>query len=57
MAWPNIFQRRTLLSRFSHHHEVVKTFSKVKVSISKQWAPSAFHKSVELPVEIWSSNR
>ncbi|KAB0354276.1 hypothetical protein FD755_022814 [Muntiacus reevesi] len=50
MAWPNIFQRRTLLSRFSHHHEVVKTFSKVKVSISKQWTPSAFNKSVELPV-------
>lgn len=72
MAWPNIFQRGTLLSRFSHHHVVVflltffsysllhasrKTFSNVKVSISNQWTPSDFNKSVELPVEIWSSNR
>ncbi|KAK2498777.1 hypothetical protein MC885_008052 [Smutsia gigantea] len=71
MAWPNIFQRGTLLSRFSHHHVVVflltffsysllhasrKTFSNVKVSISNQWTPSDFNKSVELPVEIWSSN-
>ncbi|XP_075862772.1 sugar phosphate exchanger 3 isoform X2 [Microcebus murinus] len=71
MAWPNIFQRGTLLSRFSHHHVVVflltffsysllhasrKTFSNVKVSISEQWTPSAFNTSVELPVEIWSSN-
>ncbi|KAG5210576.1 hypothetical protein MJG53_006670 [Ovis ammon polii x Ovis aries] len=72
MAWPNIFQRGALLSRFSHHHMVVflltffsysllhasrKTFSNVKVSISKQWTPSAFNKSTELlPVEIWSSN-
>ncbi|XP_025710522.1 sugar phosphate exchanger 3 isoform X1 [Callorhinus ursinus] len=71
MAWPNIFRRGTLFSRFSHHHVVVflltffsysllhasrKTFSNVKVSISKQWTPSAFNKSVRLPVEIWSSN-
>ncbi|XP_054940772.1 sugar phosphate exchanger 3 isoform X5 [Physeter macrocephalus] len=71
MAWPNIFQRGTLLSQFSHHHVAVflltffsysllhasrKTFSNVKVSISKQWTPSAFNKSIELPVEIWSSN-
>nr|XP_058930896.1 sugar phosphate exchanger 3 isoform X5 [Kogia breviceps] len=71
MAWPNIFQRGTLLSQFSHHHVTVflltffsysllhasrKTFSNVKVSISKQWTPSAFNKSVELPVEIWSRN-
>ncbi|XP_025147429.1 sugar phosphate exchanger 3 isoform X6 [Bubalus bubalis] len=72
MAWPHIFQRGALLSRFSHHHMVVflltffsysllhasrKTFSNVKVSISKQWTPSAFNKSTELlPVEIWSSN-
>ncbi|XP_068828892.1 sugar phosphate exchanger 3 isoform X4 [Capricornis sumatraensis] len=72
MAWPNIFQRGALLSRFSHHHMVVflltffsysllhasrKTFSNVKVSISKQWTPSAFNKSTELlPVEIWSNN-
>jgi len=71
MAWPNIFQRGTLFSRFSHHHVVVflltffsysllhasrKTFSNVKVSISKQWTPSAFNKSIRLPVEIWSSN-
>ncbi|XP_060012542.1 sugar phosphate exchanger 3 isoform X2 [Lagenorhynchus albirostris] len=71
MAWPNIFQRGALLSQFSHHHVVVflltffsysllhasrKTFSNVKVSISKQWTPSAFNKSIELPVEIWSSN-
>ncbi|XP_024846323.1 sugar phosphate exchanger 3 isoform X5 [Bos taurus] len=72
MAWPRIFQRGALLSRFSHHHMVVflltffsysllhasrKTFSNVKVSISKQWTPSAFNKSTELlPVEIWSSN-
>ncbi|XP_059789211.1 sugar phosphate exchanger 3 isoform X2 [Balaenoptera ricei] len=71
MAWPSIFQRGTLLSQFSHHHVVVflltffsysllhasrKTFSNVKVSISKQWTPSAFNTSIELPVEIWSSN-
>ncbi|XP_019649644.1 sugar phosphate exchanger 3 isoform X2 [Ailuropoda melanoleuca] len=71
MAWPNIFQRGTLFSRFSHHHVVVflltffsysllhasrKTFSNVKVSISKQWTPSAFNKSIRLPVEIWNSN-
>nr|KAF6419409.1 solute carrier family 37 member 3 [Rousettus aegyptiacus] len=71
MAWPDIFQRRALLSRFSHHHVVVflltffsysllhasrKTFSNVKVSISKQWTPSAFNKSVE-PAELWSSGR
>uniref|UniRef100_A0A8C9BTR5 Sugar phosphate exchanger 3 n=1 Tax=Phocoena sinus TaxID=42100 RepID=A0A8C9BTR5_PHOSS len=71
MAWPNIFQRGTLLSRFSHHHVLMflltffsysllhasrKTLSNVKVSISKQWTPSAFNKSTELPVEIWSSN-
>uniref|UniRef100_A0A667IEI2 Sugar phosphate exchanger 3 n=1 Tax=Lynx canadensis TaxID=61383 RepID=A0A667IEI2_LYNCA len=71
MAWPNIFQRGTLFSRFSHHHVVVflltffsysllhasrKTFSNVKVSISKQWTPSAFNKSIRLPVEIWTSN-
>ncbi|XP_057588008.1 sugar phosphate exchanger 3 isoform X3 [Hippopotamus amphibius kiboko] len=66
MAWPNIFRRGTLLSQFSHHHVVVflltffsysllhasrKTFSNVKVSISKQWTPSPFNKSIELPVE------
>ncbi|XP_047276904.1 sugar phosphate exchanger 3 isoform X2 [Homo sapiens] len=71
MAWPNVFQRGSLLSQFSHHHVVVflltffsysllhasrKTFSNVKVSISEQWTPSAFNTSVELPVEIWSSN-
>nr|XP_039328841.1 sugar phosphate exchanger 3 isoform X2 [Saimiri boliviensis boliviensis] len=71
MAWPNVFQRGSLLSRFSHHHIVVflltffsysllhasrKTFSNVKVSISEQWTPSAFNTSVELPVEIWSRN-
>ena len=71
MAWPNIFQRGTFLSRFSHHHVLMflltffsysllhasrKTLSNVKVSISKQWTPSAFNKSTELPVEVWSSN-
>ncbi|XP_030681862.1 sugar phosphate exchanger 3 isoform X2 [Nomascus leucogenys] len=71
MAWPNVFQRASLLSQFSHHHVVVflltffsysllhasrKTFSNVKVSISEQWTPSAFNTSIELPVEIWSSN-
>ncbi|XP_006145109.1 sugar phosphate exchanger 3 [Tupaia chinensis] len=71
MAWPSICQRGAPCSRFSHHHAVVflltffsysllhasrKTFSNVKVSISKQWTPSAFNTSVELPVEIWSSN-
>nr|XP_054351820.1 sugar phosphate exchanger 3 isoform X2 [Pongo pygmaeus] len=71
MAWPHVFQRVSLLSQFSHHHVVVflltffsysllhasrKTFSNVKVSISEQWTPSAFNTSVELPVEIWSSN-
>ncbi|XP_016060590.1 PREDICTED: sugar phosphate exchanger 3 isoform X3 [Miniopterus natalensis] len=70
MAWPDVFQRGALLSRFSHHHVVVflltffsysllhasrKTFSNVKVSISKQWTPSAFNRSIE-PVEVWSSN-
>ncbi|VTJ58808.1 Hypothetical predicted protein [Marmota monax] len=55
----------------SHHHVVVflltffsysllhasrKTFSNVKVSISKQWTPNAFNTTLELPVEIWSSN-
>ncbi|XP_054582251.1 sugar phosphate exchanger 3 isoform X3 [Eptesicus fuscus] len=70
MAWPSIFRRGTLLSRFSHHHVAVflltffsysllhasrKTFSNVKVSISKQWTPSAVNRSIE-PVEIWSSN-
>ncbi|XP_077896764.1 sugar phosphate exchanger 3 isoform X1 [Ictidomys tridecemlineatus] len=77
MAWPSVFQRGTVLSRFSHHHVVVflltffsfslfcsysllhasrKTFSNVKVSISKQWTPNAFNTTLELPVEIWSSN-
>ncbi|XP_073918203.1 sugar phosphate exchanger 3 isoform X4 [Castor canadensis] len=71
MAWPKVFQKGALLTRFSHHHVVVflltffsysllhasrKTFSNVKVSISKQWTPSAFNSSAELPVEIWSSN-
>nr|KAF6320137.1 solute carrier family 37 member 3 [Myotis myotis] len=66
MAWPSVFQRGTLLSQFSHHHVVVflltffsysllhasrKTFSNVKVSISKQWTPSAFNRSIE-PVEV-----
>ena len=60
-----------MLSQFSHHHVVMslltffsysfapcmeKNISKVKVSISKQWTPGAFNKTVELPVEIWSSN-
>ncbi|XP_064145716.1 sugar phosphate exchanger 3 isoform X1 [Loxodonta africana] len=72
MAWPAGFRRGTLISQFSHHHVVVflltffsysllhasrKTFSNVKVSISRQWTPTAFNKSAELPVEIWSSNR
>ncbi|XP_060052671.1 sugar phosphate exchanger 3 isoform X2 [Erinaceus europaeus] len=71
MAWPRLSQRGPLLSRFSHHHVVVflltffsysllhasrKTFSNVKVSISKQWTPSAENTSYELPEEIWSSN-
>ncbi|KAM4873877.1 sugar phosphate exchanger 3 [Thomomys bottae] len=71
MAWPRAFQRGALLTRFSHHHVVVflltffsysllhasrKTFSNVKVSVSKQWTPSAFNTSVELPIEIWSTN-
>ncbi|KFO30126.1 Sugar phosphate exchanger 3 [Fukomys damarensis] len=67
MAWPGMFQRGALLTRFSHHHVVVflltffsysllhasrKTFSNVKVSISKEWTPSAWNTSAELPVEI-----
>ncbi|XP_075414851.1 sugar phosphate exchanger 3 [Tenrec ecaudatus] len=71
MARPDRSRRGTLLSRFSHHHVVVflltffsysllhasrKTFSNVKVSISKQWTPTAFNKSAELPAELWSSN-
>ncbi|XP_008582976.1 PREDICTED: sugar phosphate exchanger 3 isoform X2 [Galeopterus variegatus] len=71
MAWPNLFQRGTLLSQFSQHHVVVflltffsysllhasrKTFSNVKVSISEQWTPSAFNTSAGLAVEIWSCN-
>uniref|UniRef100_A0A8C6W3W1 Sugar phosphate exchanger 3 n=1 Tax=Nannospalax galili TaxID=1026970 RepID=A0A8C6W3W1_NANGA len=72
MAWPRVFQRGTLLARFSHHHVVVflltffsysllhasrKTFSNVKVSVSKQWTPTAFNTSAELPAEVWTSNR
>lgn len=72
MAWPGMFQRGALLTRFSHHHVVVflltffsysllhasrKTFSNVKVSISKEWTPSAWNTSAELPVETWSSNQ
>ncbi|XP_069853003.1 sugar phosphate exchanger 3 [Dipodomys merriami] len=71
MAWPRALQRGALLTRFSHHHVVVflltffsysllhasrKTFSNVKVSVSKQWTPSAYNTSVELPVEVWSTN-
>uniref|UniRef100_A0A2K6EW85 Sugar phosphate exchanger 3 n=1 Tax=Propithecus coquereli TaxID=379532 RepID=A0A2K6EW85_PROCO len=41
---------------YSLLHASRKTFSNVKVSISEQWTPSAFNTSVELPVEIWSSN-
>lgn len=72
MAWPRFLQRGTLLTSFSHHHVAVflltffsysllhasrKTFSNVKVSISKQWTPDAFNTSIDLPAEIWSSNR
>ncbi|XP_036038034.1 sugar phosphate exchanger 3 [Onychomys torridus] len=71
MAWPRFLQRGALLPSFSHHHVAVflltffsysllhasrKTFSNVKVSISKQWTPSAFNTSFDLPAEIWSSN-
>ncbi|XP_006887224.1 PREDICTED: sugar phosphate exchanger 3 [Elephantulus edwardii] len=71
MAWPERLRRGTLVSRFSHHHLAVflltffsysllhasrKTFSNVKVSISKQWTPTAFNQSAELPVEIWNAN-
>ena len=37
---------------YSLLHASRKTFSNVKVSISKQWTPSAFNKSVDLPVEV-----
>uniref|UniRef100_A0A287CYP2 Uncharacterized protein n=1 Tax=Ictidomys tridecemlineatus TaxID=43179 RepID=A0A287CYP2_ICTTR len=60
MAWPSVFQRGTVLFGFSHHYSLLhasrKTFSNVKVSISKQWTPIAFNTTLELPVEIWSSN-
>ncbi|XP_035306776.1 sugar phosphate exchanger 3 isoform X5 [Cricetulus griseus] len=71
MAWPRFLQRGTLFTSFSHHHVAVflltffsysllhasrKTFSNVKVSISKQWTPNAFNTSIDLPAEIWSSN-
>ncbi|XP_052576056.1 sugar phosphate exchanger 3 [Peromyscus californicus insignis] len=71
MAWPQFLQRGALLTGFSHHHVAVflltffsysllhasrKTFSNVKVSISKQWTPSAFNTSFDLPAELWSSN-
>lgn len=71
MAWPRFLQRGALLTSFSHHHLAVflltffsysllhasrKTFSNVKVSISKQWTPNAFNTSLDLPAEIWSSN-
>ncbi|XP_076422569.1 sugar phosphate exchanger 3 isoform X2 [Peromyscus maniculatus bairdii] len=71
MAWPRFLQRGALFPGFSHHHVAVflltffsysllhasrKTFSNVKVSISKQWTPSAFNTSFDLPAEIWSSN-
>ncbi|OBS78840.1 hypothetical protein A6R68_18772 [Neotoma lepida] len=67
MAWPRFLQRGALLSGFSHHHVAVflltffsysllhasrKTFSNVKVSISKQWTPNAFNTSVDLPAEV-----
>ncbi|XP_004629192.1 sugar phosphate exchanger 3 [Octodon degus] len=42
---------------YSLLHASRKTFSNVKVSISKQWTPSAWNTSAELPAEIWSSNR
>ncbi|XP_069927513.1 sugar phosphate exchanger 3 isoform X4 [Oryctolagus cuniculus] len=72
MAWPDVLRRGAVFSRFSHHHVAVflltffsysllhasrKTFSNVKVSISKQWTPSAFNTSAALPVEVWDSNR
>lgn len=71
MAWPRFLQRGALFPGFSHHHVAVflltffsysllhasrKTFSNVKVSISKQWTPCAFNTSIDLPAEIWSSN-
>ncbi|XP_037060192.1 sugar phosphate exchanger 3-like, partial [Peromyscus leucopus] len=71
MAWPRFLPRGALFTGFSHHHIAVflltffsysllhasrKTFSNVKVSISKQWTPSAFNTSFDLPAEIWSSN-
>lgn len=40
-----------LFSSYSLLHASRKTFSNVKVSISKQWTPSAFNRSLE-PVEV-----
>lgn len=40
-----------LFFSYSLLHASRKTFSNVKVSISKQWTPSAFNKSVE-PAEV-----
>ncbi|XP_048642799.1 sugar phosphate exchanger 3 isoform X3 [Marmota marmota marmota] len=46
----------SLFCSYSLLHASRKTFSNVKVSISKQWTPNAFNTTLELPVEIWSSN-
>lgn len=40
-----------LFCSYSLLHASRKTFSNVKVSISKQWTPSAFNRSIE-PVEV-----
>lgn len=71
MAWPQLIPRGAAPSHLSHHHITVflltffsysllhasrKTFSNVKVSISKQWTPSDANTSLELPVEIWNRN-
>ncbi|GAB1290707.1 Sugar phosphate exchanger 3 [Apodemus speciosus] len=56
MAWPRLLQGGSLLSSYSLLHASRKTFSNVKVSISKQWTPNAFNTTVDLPAEIWSTN-
>lgn len=45
-----------LFCSYSLLHASRKTFSNVKVSISKQWTPSAFNKSIRLPVEVSRAN-
>ncbi|XP_069484922.1 sugar phosphate exchanger 3 isoform X2 [Ambystoma mexicanum] len=69
MAFPGIFRRTAARgssqATYSHHHIAVflltffrKTFSNVKVSISRQWTPSSLNTSVFIlqPNDVWNSS-